>query len=133
MFNIGPLELLVLAVVGLIVLGPDKLPDLARDAARMIRTLRELATGARAQLRDELGPEFADVDLRSLNPRTAIQRAVLGDDVDLRKLDPRAAIQRTIMGDDAPSSSGVAMTKDNGSSGSSSDGTAAPRFDSDAT
>ncbi|MBV9593879.1 MAG: twin-arginine translocase subunit TatB [Actinobacteria bacterium] len=80
MFNIGPLELLVLAVVGLIVLGPDKLPNLARDAARMIKTLRELANGARSQLRDELGPEFADVDLRSLNPRTAISRALLGDE-----------------------------------------------------
>jgi sec-independent protein translocase protein TatB len=82
MFNIGPLEFVVLAVVGLIVLGPDRLPGLARDAARMIRTLREMATGARTQLRDELGPEFADLDLRSLNPRTAIQRVLLGDDED---------------------------------------------------
>jgi sec-independent protein translocase protein TatB len=80
MFNIGPLEFLVLAVVGLIVLGPDRLPGLARDAARMIRTLRELASGARTQLRDELGPEFADMDFRSLDPRTAISRMLLGDD-----------------------------------------------------
>jgi sec-independent protein translocase protein TatB len=82
MFNIGPLEFLVLAVVGLIVLGPDRLPGLARDAARMIRTLRELANGARTQLRDELGPEFEDLDLRSLNPRTAIQRVLMGEDDD---------------------------------------------------
>jgi sec-independent protein translocase protein TatB len=80
MFNIGPLEFVVLAIVGLIVLGPDRLPGLARDAARLIRTLREIATGAREQLRDELGPELADLDLRSLNPKTAIQRALLGDD-----------------------------------------------------
>lgn len=92
MFNIGPLELMVLAIVGLVILGPDRLPDLARDAARMIRSLRDLATGARQQLRDELGPEFADVDLRNLNPRTALQRAVLGDEDilgDLKKFDPR--------------------------------------------
>jgi sec-independent protein translocase protein TatB len=92
MFNIGPLELVVLAIVGLVVLGPDKLPGLARDAARMIRTLRELATGARQQLRDELGPEFADVDLRNLNPRHAISKVLLGEeysDVDFRKYDPR--------------------------------------------
>jgi sec-independent protein translocase protein TatB len=134
-FNVGPMELLVLAVVGLIVLGPDKLPDLARDAARMIRTLRELATGARQQLREELGPEFADVDLRSLHPRTAIQRAVLGDDVDLTKFDPRTAIRRTILGDDGASAGGsanggISMTKDNGTSASSPE---PPRFDSDAT
>jgi sec-independent protein translocase protein TatB len=101
MFNIGPMELLVLALVGLIVLGPDKLPGLARDAARMLRTLRDLAQGARTQLRDELGPEFADVDLRNLNPRTAIQRAVLGDDVDLDRLNPRSYLQ-DVLSDDEP-------------------------------
>jgi sec-independent protein translocase protein TatB len=114
-FNIGPLELMVLAVVGLIVLGPDRLPGLAKDAARMIRTLRDLAQGARTQLRDELGPEFADVDLRNLNPRTALQRAVLGDDVDLSKLTPRGYLQDALLGDDSsgtPDSSGpVSMTK----------------------
>ncbi|MCW2494311.1 sec-independent translocase [Jatrophihabitans sp.] len=92
MFNIGPLELVVLMIVGLVVLGPDRIPGLARDAARLIRTLREMATGARTQLRDELGPEFADIDLRSLNPRTALQRAILGDE-DLSTLDPRNAFK----------------------------------------
>jgi sec-independent protein translocase protein TatB len=108
-FNIGPMELLVLVVVGLIVLGPDRLPGLARDAARMLRTLREMATGARTQLRDELGPEFADLDLddfRRLNPRTALQRAILGDE-DLRDLDPRRSL-RDAMRDDPP----VSMTKE---------------------
>jgi sec-independent protein translocase protein TatB len=106
-FNVGPLELMVLALVGLVVLGPDRLPGLARDAARMLRTLRELATGAREQLRDELGPEFADVDLRNLNPRTAIQRAVFGDEelpdlskYDPRRFDARAAAKKAMYGDD---------------------------------
>lgn len=86
MFNIGPMELGVLALIGMIVLGPERLPGLARDAARLIRQLRDMATGARTQLKNELGPEFADVDLdalrelRRLNPRNAIQRAILGDD-----------------------------------------------------
>lgn len=102
MFNIGPMELIVLGLVGLIVLGPDRLPGLARDAARMLRTLRELATGARTQLRDELGPEFADVDLRNLNPRTALQKAILGDDVDMRKLNPRTAFTDMVLGGDEP-------------------------------
>jgi sec-independent protein translocase protein TatB len=94
MFNVGPMEFVVLALVAVIVLGPDRLPQFARDAANLLRTLRELATGARTQLRDELGPEFADMDLRNLNPRTAIQRAILGDEEtglrsELRKYDPR--------------------------------------------
>ena len=102
MFNIGPAELLVLAVVGLIILGPDRLPGLAKDAARLLRSLREMATGARAQLREELGPEFADVDLRTLNPRTAIQRAVLGDEIDPATLNARNALKRAVLGDEDP-------------------------------
>jgi sec-independent protein translocase protein TatB len=85
-FNIGPMELGVLALVGLIVLGPEKLPGLARDAARMLRTLRELATGARHQFKEELGPEFGDLDLRALD--------------DLRSLNPRAALSRMLFEDE---------------------------------
>src|SRR6266496_1810822 len=86
MFNIGPMEFVVLALVGIVVLGPERLPGVVRDATRMLRQLRDMATGARTQLKNELGPEFADVgldslrELQSLNPRTAIQRALLGDD-----------------------------------------------------
>jgi len=116
MWNIGLPELAVLALVGLIVLGPEKLPGFARDAARMLRTLRELATGARQQLRDELGPEFADVDFRNLNPRTAITKAVFGDDPpDLQKYNPRnfdlrASANNLLNGGDEPG--GISMTKD---------------------
>jgi sec-independent protein translocase protein TatB len=97
-FNVGPLELVVLAFVGLFVLGPERVPGLARDAARLIRALREVATGARTQLRDELGPEFADLDLRSLNPRTAITQALLGDDVALGA-NGKSLWQRALLGD----------------------------------
>lgn len=101
MFNIGPFELLVLAIVGLVVLGPDRLPGFARDVANVLRTLRDLATGARQQLQDELGDEFADLQqLRNLNPRTAVQRAVFGDEVDLGRLNPRNALRDAIFGDE---------------------------------
>ena len=110
MFNIGPAEFLVLAIVGLIVLGPERIPGLTRDAARMLRTLRELAQGARTQLRDEIGPEFADLDLRNLNPRTAIQRAILGDDVDMASASPRSFLQDALYGTDgAPRTGEAAM------------------------
>jgi sec-independent protein translocase protein TatB len=102
-FNIGPLEFVVLAAVALIVFGPDKLPQLAKDAARMLRTLRDIAQGARTQLNSELGPEFADFDLSSLNPRTAIKNALLGDDElrpDLSGMNPREAISRAWRGEE---------------------------------
>ncbi|MEO9138407.1 MAG: sec-independent translocase [Jatrophihabitans sp.] len=98
MFNVGPWELMVLAIVGIVVIGPEKLPGLARDAAQMLRTLRELATGARQQLKDELGPEFADIDLRNLNPRTAVSRVIFGDE-DLSTMDPRTAMRSAFFGD----------------------------------
>src|SRR3954469_8690954 len=95
------MEMVVLALVGIVVLGPDRLPQFARDAARMLRTLRDLATGARQQLTEELGPEFADIDLRTLNPRTAVQRAVFGDDVpDFRKYTPSNIMRDVMYGDE---------------------------------
>ena len=99
MFNIGPMELLILALVGLIVLGPERLPGLVRDATRVLRQLRDMASGAHTQLKNELGPEFSDIDLqalrdlRALNPRTAIQRALLGDDDDAARPAPSAPAQ----------------------------------------
>ena len=109
MFNVGPFEMLVLVAVALIVFGPDKLPQLAKDAGRMLRTLRDLAQGARSQLNDELGPEFADFDLRSLNPRTAIRNALLGDE-DLASLNPRDAISRALRGEDDPPAANAGQT-----------------------
>ncbi len=79
MFDIGPMDLMVLAVVGILVFGPDRLPGIARDAVRMIRTLRQLLLGTRSQLRDELGPELA-----ALTGSDGLGRA-LGGDADLRK------------------------------------------------
>lgn len=80
LFNLGPFEIAVLVLVGLVVFGPDRLPGLAKDAARMIKTLRDLSQGARTQLREELGPELGNLDLRSLNPRVALQKAIFDDD-----------------------------------------------------
>ncbi len=90
-FNLGPFEIGVLVIVALVVFGPDRLPTLARDAARMIKTLRDLAQGARTQLRDELGPELGNIDLTSLNPRTALRRALLDDDEDESTAEARSA------------------------------------------
>jgi len=143
-FNIGPFEMLVLAAVALIVFGPDKLPQLAKDAARMLRTLRDLAQGARSQLNNELGPEFADFDLRSLNPRTAIRNALLGDE-ELPNLNPREVISRALRGEDEPAPAGqpqpaVAANQDAPPVRYDQDGTAPPypdvtsvRYDPDAT
>ena len=79
MFDIGLPEFMVLAIVAIFVFGPDKLPDVARQAGKLLRSARRTLTTARSQLSDELGPEFKDLDLRDLHPRTLVQRHLLDD------------------------------------------------------
>jgi len=78
--HLGWSELIVLAMVGLIVLGPDRLPKAASDAAKMLRQLRGMARNATADLKAELGPEMADLDLASLHPRRIVSSALWEDD-----------------------------------------------------
>ena len=79
MFDVGAPELLVLAVIAVILFGPEKLPEFARKVARVINYVRNVAGSAQQQLKDELGPEFSDVDVRDLNPKTFIQKHLLDD------------------------------------------------------
>jgi sec-independent protein translocase protein TatB len=68
---------MVIAVVAVVVFGPDRLPDYARQAGRFVRQMRNLARSAQDQLREELGPEYADLKLTDLDPRQAIRRHIL--------------------------------------------------------
>ena len=77
MFGVGLPELTVIAFVAVLVFGPDKLPELARQAGRMARQLRGFANSARDELRSELGPEYADLQLRDLDPRVAVRKQIM--------------------------------------------------------
>ena len=77
MFGIGLPELMVIAIVAVVVFGPDRLPDLAKQAGRFVRQVRNLAQSAQSQLREELGPEYADLKLTDLDPRQAIRKHIL--------------------------------------------------------
>src|SRR3954452_3055715 len=74
MFGVGLPELGVIGFVAVLVFGPDKLPDFARQAGRMVKTMRSFAHQARDELRDELGPEYADLNLRDLDPRAIVKK-----------------------------------------------------------
>lgn len=77
MFGVGLPELAVIAMVAAIVVGPDRLPLYARQAARLVRQLRSFALAAQQDLRDELGADYADLKLADLNPRAVIRKHVL--------------------------------------------------------
>lgn len=73
-------KLLVLAVIALIVFGPNELPKITRQAGRALRDLRRIAEGAKSDLREGLGPEFQDFDFDDLNPRRFVQKHLLDDE-----------------------------------------------------
>ena len=76
MFDIGLPELMVIFVVAVLVFGPDRLPDFARQAGRFIRQVRQFTQSARDDIRSELGPEYADFELTDLDPRRAMRKYI---------------------------------------------------------
>ena len=77
MFDIGTGEMLALAVLALLILGPEKLPQYAQEAARFLRQLRTMANEARTEVTRELGPELDGLDLSDLNPRALVRKHLL--------------------------------------------------------
>ncbi|GAA2650100.1 sec-independent translocase [Streptomyces vastus] len=87
MFNdIGPLELVALVVLAVLVFGPEKLPKMIQDVTRTIRKIREFSESAKADIRDELGPEFKDFEFEDLNPKTFIRKQLDNDDLGLKEI-----------------------------------------------
>ena len=81
--SIGWPEIIVAALAALFIFGPERLPDLARDAASGLKRVRTAVTGIREQVNDSLGddlPELRNLDLRKYHPRTFIRDQLLGDD-----------------------------------------------------
>lgn len=77
MLGINPGEFLILALLAVAILGPERLPEYASQLARLVRELRRMATGAREQLREQVGPEIDEVDWRKLDPRQYDPRRII--------------------------------------------------------
>ena len=79
MFDLSLPKLLVLAVIALVIFGPSELPAIASQAGRALRDLRKIAEGAKNDLREGLGPEFAGFEIEDLNPKRFVHKHVFGD------------------------------------------------------
>jgi sec-independent protein translocase protein TatB len=131
-FDIGMGELAVLVIAALFVFGPDRLPQVTAQAVRALRQLRAMATGAREQLTDAIGPELGDLDvLKDLKDFNQLNQ--------LRKLDPRSMITSALL-DDSDTLPGTSKPRasDNGSTTTADEATQQPAppptaYDSDAT
>ncbi|MFE3444587.1 Sec-independent protein translocase protein TatB [Nocardia sp. NPDC059180] len=91
--NIGWSEMVILLVAALVILGPERLPGAVRWTTRSLRQVRDYASGASAQLKQELGPEFEDLrkpladlnELRGMTPKSMVTKHLLNGDDSLFK------------------------------------------------
>jgi sec-independent protein translocase protein TatB len=86
-FGINGGEFMVLLVVAVFVIGPKRMPEYAAKLAKLIKQLRALADTAKVQLREQMGPDFDDVDWkqydpRQYDPRRIVREALLGNGSD---------------------------------------------------
>jgi sec-independent protein translocase protein TatB len=117
LFDLNLPKLLFLAVIALVIFGPHELPRVASQAGRALRDLRKIAEGAKNDLREGLGPEFADFDIEDLNPKRFVQKHLLDD----------------VNGDSATAGSAAQSSRPAASNGRHLAPGERPPFDSDAT
>jgi sec-independent protein translocase protein TatB len=116
-FDLSIPKLLVLAVIALVIFGPHELPKIASQAGRALRDLRKIAEGAKNDLREGLGPEFADFELDDLNPKRFMQKHLFDD----------------VNGDNDPTSASAAAHGQSRANGTLLAPGERPPFDPDAT
>src|SRR6476660_8620411 len=116
----GP-EFLLLLIIGLLVIGPSRLPEYTQKLANIVKELRRMASGAREQIKEEVGIDIDEVDWkkydpRQYDPRRIIKEALLDDDtkpvsdgapvavaaVDTPTKAPERVVERLSVGEKAP-------------------------------
>ena len=81
--HLGWGEITVLLLLALFIFGPERLPGLAAEAGKWVRKTRGMLKGMTDDLKADFGPEIGDLDLRSLNPKEFVRKALLDlDDED---------------------------------------------------
>ncbi len=89
-------KLLIIAIIAVFLIGPDRLPGYAAQLARLVKSLRGMADGAKERMREEMGPEFDEVDWKKLDPR---------------QYDPRRIIREALVDEVAPAAAAKAVSK----------------------
>jgi sec-independent protein translocase protein TatB len=98
MLNIGGGEIIGLMVLGMILIGPDRMPNVAADAARFLVKLKNMAQSATNELKENLGPGYEDLQVKDLLPKTFIKKHI-GDVIDKSDLEmkPKPKIDPDIL------------------------------------
>ena len=87
MLDVNGWELVILMVVAVLVIGPERMPEYAAKLARLVKQVRAMADTAKVQLKEQMGSEFDDVDwkqydLRQYDPRRIVREALMDDGTD---------------------------------------------------
>ena len=76
-FDINGWEFVILVVAALLVIGPDRMPEYSVKLAKLVKQVRGLADTAKVQLREQMGPDFDDVDWKQYDPRQYDPRRIV--------------------------------------------------------
>lgn len=76
-FGLSFEKLFIIAIIAVILLGPERLPYYASQLAKLVRGMRDLANGAKERMREEMGPDFDEVDWKKLDPRQYDPRRII--------------------------------------------------------
>lgn len=129
MFGINGGEAIIILVIAVLVIGPERLPKYAEQLAGLVKRARTLMADAKEKVSEELGPEITDLDWAQLDPRRydprRIVRDALLDDTPVSTTKPTTTPS-------APSTSKVAETAVGAATAAAAAQGAAVRADSDA-
>ena len=115
MLDVNGWEFIALIVLAVVILGPERLPEYAAKLGRFVRQARAMAEGAKGQLREQMGPEFDEINWRQYDPR---------------QYDPRRIVREALMDPDPLDTAQQAPTY---SSGVGHDTSKPTPYDDDAT
>jgi len=87
----GP-EFILLLIIGVLVIGPSRLPEYTQKLANLVKEVRRMASGAREQIKEEVGIDIDEVDWKKYDPR---------------QYDPRRIIKDALLDDEKPVSAGA--------------------------
>ncbi|MHA7288345.1 Sec-independent protein translocase family protein [Arthrobacter sp. MDT3-24] len=136
MFGINGPEFFLLLIIGILVIGPQRLPEYTQKLANLVKEVRRMASGAREQIKEEVGIDIDDVDWkkydpRQYDPRRIIKEALLDDDTKSVSAGAPAAVA-AVAGAGALGATGTAASRPERVVQSLPPGEPAP-FDSEAT
>jgi sec-independent protein translocase protein TatB len=99
-FGLTPDKLIIIAIIAVFLIGPNRLPAVAARLAQLVRQVRSYADGAKDRMREEMGEDFDEIDWRKLDPRQydprRIIREALTDDGTSEALAETAAAAKAV-------------------------------------